>query len=149
MPAQRDQEAPEGDMIRHAGITDGAEKYGIIGPQLIEPILRHHATGLGVGLAAPVESAPLKRETIAARRRFQRLDAFRYDLAPDTVAGDESDPICPGHRLPPLWGERLAHSAGLATAPLSRRAAICSFSRCRWRAATGRPSSATRRHICR
>src|SRR5437763_16314303 len=108
MPAQRDQEAPERDVIRHARITDSAEKYGIVGPQLIEPIFRHHATGLGVGLAAPVEFAPLKRETIAARRRLQRLDAFRYDLAPYTVAGDDGDPICPGHRLPPLCGSRLA-----------------------------------------
>src|SRR5947207_837099 len=116
MAPQRDQEPPERDMIRHAGVADRTEKHGIVGPQLIEPVFRHHAAGLGVGLAAPVELAPLQRKAVAPRCRFQRVDALRHDFAPDAVAGDNGDPICSGHRLPPLCGGRLAHSAGSAPA---------------------------------
>src|SRR5947209_4806644 len=124
MTPQRDQEPPERDMVRHAGVADRTEKHGIVGPQWVEPVFRHHAAGLGVGLAAPVEFAPLQRKAVAPRCRFQRVDALRHDFAPDAVAGDNGDPICPGHRLPPLCGGRLAHSAGLATARLSRPAIV-------------------------
>src|SRR5205085_8802174 len=99
MTPQRDQEPPERDMIRHAGIADRTEKHGIVGPQLIESVFRHHAAGLGVGLAAPVEFAPLQRKAVAPRCRFQRVNAFRHDFAPDAVAGDNGDPICAGHRF--------------------------------------------------
>jgi hypothetical protein len=33
------------------------------------------------------------------RRRFQRVDAFRHDLAADAIAGYDGDPICLGHGM--------------------------------------------------
>ena len=89
----RDQQPPERDVVRHAGIADRAEKDGIVGPQLVEPVLRHHPAGLGVGLAAPVEFVPLEAEAVGPRRRLHRGNALRHHLAPDAVAGDHRDPI--------------------------------------------------------
>ncbi len=59
--AQRDQQAPQRDVIGHVGIADRAEKDGVEEPQPVKPVFRHHPAGLGVGLAAPVEFASSER----------------------------------------------------------------------------------------
>src|SRR5712692_9216296 len=84
-------------MVRHAGIADGAEKDRIEQAQPVDPVFRHHPPGLGVGLAAPADFAPFEGKAIAPRRRLHDHDAFRHDLAPDAVAGDDRDPISVRH----------------------------------------------------
>ena len=95
--AQRDQHPPQRDVIGNSRVTHGAEKHCIIGPQLIEPVLWHHPACFDVGLAAPVELVPFEREAVTLRRRLERLDTLRHDLASDAVAGDHGDPIYFGH----------------------------------------------------
>jgi hypothetical protein len=80
-------------MIWHFGVTDGAEIDGIVKPQPVEPILRHHPAEIDIALAAPVELVPLKAEAVGASRRLHCGDAFRHHLAPDAVPGDHRNPI--------------------------------------------------------
>src|SRR5678815_1564613 len=53
--ADWNQQSPQRDVIGHAGVADSAEKHRVELLQLLEPVLRHHAAGLRVDLAAPVE----------------------------------------------------------------------------------------------
>src|ERR1700730_10317801 len=55
LAADRNQQAPERDVIWHPGMAHGAEKNGIEGTQLLEAIFGHHAAGLEICLTAPVE----------------------------------------------------------------------------------------------
>src|SRR6516165_7191663 len=80
-------------MVRHFGVTHGPEIDGIVKPQPLEPVLRHHQAHIDVTLAAPVELVPLAAKAKDTRCCFHRGDAFRHHRAPDTVAGDHCDPI--------------------------------------------------------
>src|SRR5215218_4344962 len=86
-------------MVRHAGIADCAEKYGVERPQLVEPVFRHHAAGFRIDFATPVEFAPFQAETIAPRGRFEHGDPLRHDLAPDPVAGNDRNTIVFRHSI--------------------------------------------------
>ncbi len=46
LPADRDQQPPQRDVVGHAGIADRAEKDRVERAQLVEPVLRHHPAGL-------------------------------------------------------------------------------------------------------
>ncbi len=130
---QRDQEAPQRHMVGHVGMADGAEKDRIEQPQPVEPVGRHHLTGLDIGLAAPVEFAPFEREAKAPGRPLHHRNAFRHHFAPDAVAGDDRDPIAVCHvrfllcerpivRPLPLADNKICpQPARLALAPAARR----------------------------
>ncbi len=90
--ADRDQQAPQRDMVRHAGKADRTEIDGVERAQLVEAVGRHHRAGLGEALAAPVEMHPLEPE-VAAGRRLQHLLALRHHFVADAVAGDHRDPV--------------------------------------------------------
>ena len=62
LAADRDQQAPERDVVGHAGIADRAEEDRVVAADLLEPVLRHHAAGARVVLAAPVELVPFELE---------------------------------------------------------------------------------------
>src|SRR5262245_22830613 len=67
----RDQKAPERDVVRHTGKSHGAQEDRLERSEPVEPVFRHHAAGLGEALAAPVERRPLDVEAEpAAGRRF-------------------------------------------------------------------------------
>src|SRR6516225_3717653 len=97
---QWDQQSPQGDMVGHFGMADRAEVDGIVKPQALEPILRHHQAHIDVALAAPVELVPLATKAIGSRSRFHCGDSLRHHLAPDTVAGNHRDPIIFRHAAP-------------------------------------------------
>ena len=118
---QRDQQAPQRHMVGHPGIADGAQKHRIERAQLVDPVLRHHPPGLGIGLAAPVEFAPFELEAIAPGRRFHDRDAFRHHFAPDAVPGNHRDPIAVRHAIPPLPGQLQSVFPHSGTAGLTRR----------------------------
>ena len=99
---QRDQQAPQRDMVRHLGVTDRAEINGVVEPQPLDPVLRHHHAHIDVALAAPVEFVPLEAETVSPRRRLHRGNPLGHHLAPDAVAGDHRDPIILCHADHPL-----------------------------------------------
>ena len=126
--ADRDQQPPQRDVVGHAGIADRAEKDRVVEAQLVEPVLRHHPAGLGVGLAAPVEFAPFEARSRSA--------------APPPPA-----PRCPPARprlpMPSPAITATRYVFGMVSPP------TCSCSRYRWRAATARQSCARPRRICR
>src|SRR5215469_3985721 len=82
-------------------MTDGAEIEGIVEPQPLDPVLRHHHTHIDVALAAPVEFVPLEAKAMRARRRLHRGDPLGHHLATDAVAGNHRDPIILCHPEPP------------------------------------------------
>src|SRR5207237_10062465 len=54
--------------------------------QLFEPVFRHHAAGLRVDFAAPVEMGHLIGEAEFLSGRFEDPQSFRNDLVADPVA---------------------------------------------------------------
>ena len=67
--ADRDQQAPQRDMVRHVGPAHRAEQDRVRLRQLLHAVGRHHRAGLLVGLARPVVVRELEAEAEAARRR--------------------------------------------------------------------------------
>ena len=98
--ADLDQQAPERDMVRHQGReADRAQEDRVVVPDLVEPVLRHHAPVLDIVLAAPGQLVPLEREAELAARRLEHADALGHDLLADAVAGDHGDFML-GHEHP-------------------------------------------------
>src|SRR5205807_6611862 len=89
--ADRDQEAPERDVVGHARKSDGAEVDRVEAPKLVESVRRHHAAGRRVGLAAPVEGGPVELEVEAAGGGVEDPSSLRHDLPADPVAGNDRD----------------------------------------------------------
>ena len=85
-------------MIRHARSPYGAQIDGVELAELFEAVLRHHATGAGEDLAAPVEGGPLKIETKAASGRLQHAHAFGHHFLADPVARNHRNPMCHPYR---------------------------------------------------
>ena len=79
-----------------------AEIDGVVEPQPLNAVLRHHHAQIDVALAAPVKFVPLEAKAVGARRRLHRGNPFRHHLAPDAVAGDYRDPIILCHADHPL-----------------------------------------------
>src|SRR4029453_11119658 len=65
----RDQETPERDVVRDTRKSHGPEENRLERPEPVEPVFRHHAAGLGVALAAPLERRPLDGEAEPAAGR--------------------------------------------------------------------------------
>ena len=112
-PADRDQQAPERDMVGHAGKADRAEEDGIEAGQPVEAVLRHEPAGLCIAFAAPVELGPVPLYAEAGAGGLQHPDAFRHDLPADAVAGNDSDTVAihriafgVGNRPSPMRGVR-------------------------------------------
>ena len=81
-------------MIGHAREADRAEEDRLELPELLEPVVGHHAADLRVALAAPVERGPLEAEAEAAAGRLEHAYAFWNDFLADPVPGDHGDPMC-------------------------------------------------------
>src|SRR5882672_7748269 len=75
-------------MIGNSGITHCPQIDGIEWPQLLESIFRHHAAGCEIGLAAPVEMLPRKRQIKPASRRFEYANALGNHFPPNAIAFD-------------------------------------------------------------
>ena len=59
--ANREDDAPERDVVGYGRITDRAHQTGIVGAQDVEGILGHHATVLVPVRRAPRQLRPLQR----------------------------------------------------------------------------------------
>src|ERR1700722_6967860 len=75
-------------MVGHSGITHCPQVNGVKGTQLVETIFRHHAAGLGVPLATPIETLPRERQIKTATRRLKHTNAFGTPFFSDPVAFD-------------------------------------------------------------
>lgn len=83
----RQQQAPERDVVRDARITDRAHEDGI---EVAQPILvRRHAPVTVVMLRAPVELFDTKIELT----RVENLECLGHHLRADAVARDDGDAV--------------------------------------------------------
>src|SRR5258708_35873437 len=94
---KQDQQSPERDKVGDLRMTDGAEIDGIVKPQPLEPVLRHHHAHIDVALAAPIELVPLEAEAIGTGCRFHGGDTLGHHLTPDAVSGDHCNPLILRH----------------------------------------------------
>src|SRR6185437_15752271 len=99
--ADRDQQAPERDMVGNAGISDRAEEDPLRALDLLEPILRHHRADLGIALAAPIVFAPAELEPEASARRFEYAHALRHHFLADPVPRNDRDLVTFRHGTSP------------------------------------------------
>ena len=91
LAANRNQQAPQRDVIGHARVAYRAQKNRIEGPELFESVFRHHASGFQIALATPVELFPGERKTEAARRGLGHANAFRHYFLANAIAGNGGD----------------------------------------------------------
>src|SRR5262249_59665913 len=89
----RDQETPERDMVRDTRKSHGAEEDRLELPEPVEPVFRHHAAGLGVALAAPVERRPLDVEAEPASGRVEDAHALGHDFFADSVTRNRGNTV--------------------------------------------------------
>src|ERR1700678_896917 len=75
-------------MIGDAGISYGAKVDGIEAAQLVQPIFGHHATGLQISLATPIEMLPGKTYVMAASGGPQNSKALGHFFMSDAVSFD-------------------------------------------------------------
>src|SRR6267378_1548470 len=87
--ADRNQQAPERNVIRHTGMSNSAKEDGVKRPELLQTICRHHLSGLNVGFTTPVECVPVPSKTKALSRGFQHADAFGQHFFPDAVSRND------------------------------------------------------------
>ena len=94
--ADREPQAPQRDVVGHVGRAGRAEQDGVVIPDLVAAVLRHHDAVLLVVFGPPVEMVDLEFEiAVALRQGVQHLDACGNDFGADAVARDG----CYGVRL--------------------------------------------------
>src|SRR3546814_1610090 len=76
-------------MVGDAGKADGAEVDGVEFLHLRDAVFRHHAAGLGITLAGPVEELPFDGEAVPAGDRLGRTLALGDHFLADAVAGND------------------------------------------------------------
>src|SRR5216683_1782619 len=80
------------------GPPNGAKIDRVVAPDLVLPVLGHHAPMLFViVIGSKVEPIGPKREAEALGRLFEHAHPFGHDLLADAVAGDDGYPIGLGH----------------------------------------------------
>jgi hypothetical protein len=85
----RDEQSPQGDMIRHARIAHRAEEDQFEIAQRGQAVVRHHLAVGCVILTAPRELGEVEREAaIQLRRRLQDAHACGNYLFANAIAGD-------------------------------------------------------------
>ena len=99
--ADRDQQAPQRDVVGHAGPADRAEQDGVGLAQLVQAVGRHHRAGLLVGLAGPVVMRIGEVEAEAARGCVEHFQRFGHGFLADAVAGQDGDAVGACHGLAP------------------------------------------------
>ena len=92
-PAQRNQEAPERNVVRHAGEAHRAQQDGVERAQHLDPVLRHHPAGLAVGFAVPAEMLPVETDIEAPACGLQHPHGLGHDLVADAIARNHRNSI--------------------------------------------------------
>ena len=93
--ADRDQQAPEADVVGHVVPADGAEEDRVGLADGLERVRRHHPAVLDEVVAAPRVLGELELEAVGAPGRLEHLERGRRDLEPDPVARDHGDLVRP------------------------------------------------------
>src|SRR6266404_7443188 len=69
-------------------MTHGSQEDGIERPQMLQTISRHHLSGFQESFATPIKFMPVELESKMLSCRFKHANAFRHDLFPNAVPGD-------------------------------------------------------------
>src|SRR5262249_15253349 len=91
--ADRNEKAPERNVIGHARMAHSAEEDRVKWFELRDTVFRHHAAGFDVALAAPVEMAPVECKTEALAGGFEHADALGDDFLANPIAGNHRDHV--------------------------------------------------------
>src|SRR5213593_2310361 len=91
-------------MARHPGKPHRAEEDRVELPELVEAVLGHHAAGLRVNLAAPVEDRPLELEAEPPAGRLEDPNALGHDLLADPITRNHCYAV--SHAVPPCLRRR-------------------------------------------
>src|SRR5215471_18003798 len=90
LPAHRNQQFPQRDMVRHTGKTARAKEDRVMMTNRCESILRHHATVLRAIFTAPGKFIPPKSDIEFPSRCFEHAHPLGHDLFADPITGDDS-----------------------------------------------------------
>ena len=90
--ANRDEQPPQGDVIRYSGKAHRAQEDGVAAGNGPDAVRRHHAALARVVLAAPGVLVPVKGDPEAAAGRLEHPLPFRHHLPADSVPRDCRDP---------------------------------------------------------
>jgi hypothetical protein len=93
-PADRDEQAPQRDVVGHPGPADGAEEDRLEAAEDLQPVGRHHRALLLVAPARPVELGVLERDAVPRAHGVEHLAGGGDDLRADPVARDDGDLLC-------------------------------------------------------
>ena len=85
--AERQQQPPQGHVIRHARVADGAEEHGVVCAHDLERVGRHHRPGFVEVGRAPRQFVPLELES----ERIDGPACLRDDFRADSVSRDHGD----------------------------------------------------------
>src|SRR5262249_31196960 len=102
LTADRDQQTPKRDVVRHSGKAHRAEENRIVVPDSLESVLRHHPPVLGVVLAAPGKFVPAKVDAVLSAGGFQHPHAFGDHFLADSVAREKRDLVLAHRCIPHL-----------------------------------------------
>src|SRR5712692_263495 len=91
LPPDRDQQAPERNVVRHSGEAHRAEEDRVVRADLLKAIVRHHPAVLRVILAAPGEAVPTKLQAILCTGGFEHAQALGNHFLADSIARDHRD----------------------------------------------------------
>src|SRR4051812_27548149 len=91
--ADRQAQAPEGNVVRHVGRADRAEQDGVELLQLVEPAVRDVGAFLLVALRAPVEGSGVEGKAFLGSERLQDFQSRWNDFVTDTVARNGGDAV--------------------------------------------------------
>ena len=107
--ADREDDAPERDVVGDGRVADGAHQAGVVGAQDVEGILGHHAAVL-----VPVGRAP--RQLCPLQRQAQRVDdalGLHDHLGADAVPGEHGDSM--GQAAAPTFPGTLSTNASASS----------------------------------
>jgi hypothetical protein len=98
LAADRDQQAPQRNVVRHAGPADGTEQDRVVVADAVQPVRGHHRALRQVTRARPVELVVVERDAVAGADPVEDGTGRWQHLGADAVAGDERDAVV-GHAM--------------------------------------------------
>src|SRR5579863_8293159 len=78
-------------MIRHTGEADRAQEKSVMIAQSRQAIFRHHAAGMFVRFAVPVEIPVIEADVKLRANSIEHSRTFRYDFLADSIARHNSN----------------------------------------------------------
>ena len=145
-PPDRDQQAPQRDVVGHVGSPDRAEEDRVAAAELLEPVGRHHPPVLDEVVAAPRVVRGFQFEAVLLACRLKHFERGGRDFQADPVPRDHGDLVRPhgmesyptGCRAEPETVRRVRRPRREAMLPSRRAGPVTVVARARWGRLDGR-----------